>query len=222
MHCMYCSFRSSNLPSTYCSKPAAWRTTFFNRIITAFPALTSPNLIGLSPDCLSHGIKLYAMNNSRDSVFLISSKQSFNKDCKLLHNSDDAVPNERDVKIFFQLSTSRPDAPDLPFVSITAFKMKDSSISPYIIGWTGCVGPCNNTCWGGLLASGCFCYYFFKFSSVKGKIPFDMFSVKSLSTRLTFPCSSYFWTWKRFFQWSYHFHCSSFFSELSPLHVINC
>ena len=68
------------------------------------------------------------MNNSRDSLFFISSKQSLlTNSANVLRKSDDAVPNERDVRIFLQPSASRLDGPDPPFVSIAAFKMRDSS-----------------------------------------------------------------------------------------------
>ena len=48
--------------------------------------------------------------------------------------SDNVVPNERHVKIFLQPSASKPDDPDSPFVSIAAFKMRDSFIFSYTIG----------------------------------------------------------------------------------------
>ena len=110
--------------------------------------------------------------------------------------SDDAIPNERNVRIFsktisvkvrWSRSTFWPDVPDPPFVSIAAFKMRDWSISSYNIGWPRHVRPCNNTSWGGSLASGCFYFNIFKVLSFKGKIPFDMFSVKSLTAPLTLP-----------------------------------
>ena len=133
------------------------------------------------------------MNDFRDSAFFISFKQSLlTNSANVLYMSDDAVPNELDVRIFLQPSVSRPDVSDPPFVSIAAFKMRDSSISSYTIGWTGRTGLCNNTSWGGSLPSGCFCINIFKVLSFKGKIPFDMFSVKSLSAPLTLLCSSYF------------------------------
>ena len=40
----------------------------------------------------------------------------------VLRNSDDAVPNERDAKIFFQPQASKPNDPDPPFVSVAASK----------------------------------------------------------------------------------------------------
>ena len=120
--------------------------------------------------------------------FFIFSKQSLLiNSANVLRNSDDAVPNERDVRIFLQLSALRLDGADPPFVSIAAFKMRDSSISSYTIGWTGRVSPCINTSWSGQSASGCFCFNIFKVLSFKGKILFDMFSIKSLSARLTLP-----------------------------------
>ena len=74
------------------------------------------------------------MNDSRYSVFLIFSKQSLlTNSANVLHKSDDSVPNERDVKIFLLPLASRTDGPDPPFVSIAAFKMRDSSISSYNI-----------------------------------------------------------------------------------------
>ena len=63
----------------------------------------------------------------------------------VLRKWDDAVPNERDIRIFLQPSASRPDGPDPPFISIAAFKMRDSFISSYTIWWTGRTGHCNNT-----------------------------------------------------------------------------
>ena len=120
----------------------------------------------------------------------------FTNSANVLRKSDDAVPNERNVRIFsttisvkarWSRSTFWPDGPDPPFVSIAAFKMRDWSISSYTIGWPGHVRPCNNTSWGGSLASGCFCFNIFKVLSFKGKIPFDMFSVKSLRAPLTLP-----------------------------------
>ena len=75
------------------------------------------------------------MNYSRDSAFLINTKQSLSKgSAKVLPNLDGAVPNERDVNIFLQPSPPRPHGPDPPFLSIAAFKMRDSSISSYTIG----------------------------------------------------------------------------------------
>ena len=73
---------------------------------------------------------MHAMNDSRDSAFFISSKQSLlTNSANVLRKSDDTVSNERDVRIFLQPSASRPDGQDPPFVSIAAFKMRDSSIS---------------------------------------------------------------------------------------------
>ena len=86
-------------------------------------------------------MNLHAMNDSRDYAFLLSRV--------FLHKPDDAIPNERDNRIFLQPSVSRPDGQDPPFVSIASFKMEDSSISSYTVGWTGCVSPCNNTSLGG-------------------------------------------------------------------------
>ena len=58
--------------------------------------------------------------------FFIFSKQSLLiNSANVLRNSDDAVPNERDVRIFLQLSALRLDGADPPFVSIVAFKMRD-------------------------------------------------------------------------------------------------
>ena len=115
-------------PSHSCSDPAAWSTSFFNRIITAFPEIllsTFPTPIGLSPDRLSNGINLHAMNDSRDYAFFISSKQSLlTNSGNVLGKSDDAVPNERDVRIFLQPSASRPDGSKPPFYRIAAFKMR--------------------------------------------------------------------------------------------------
>ena len=48
-------------------------------------------------------------------------------------NSDNAVSNERDVRIFLQQSASRPDGLDSPFVNIAAFKMRNSSISMWVL-----------------------------------------------------------------------------------------
>ena len=88
------------------------------------------------------------MNDSRDSAFFISSKQSLlTKSTNVLRKSDDAAPNEHDIRIFLQPSASRPDGPNPCFVSIAAFRMRDLSISSYTIGWTGHVGPCNSTSW---------------------------------------------------------------------------
>ena len=78
--CIACIAASD--PATYpphsCSDPATWSTSFFNRIIIAFPAIllsTSPTPIGLSPGHLFNEINLHAMNDSRDSAFFTSSKQ---------------------------------------------------------------------------------------------------------------------------------------------------
>ena len=115
-------------PPHSCSNPAAWSTSFFNRIITAFPAIflsTSPTPIGLSPGHLSNEINLHVMNDSRDSAFFIFSKQNLlTNSANVLRKSDDAVPNERDVRIFLQPSASRPDGSKPPFYRIAAFKMR--------------------------------------------------------------------------------------------------
>ena len=72
----------------------------------------------------------HAINDSRNSAFFIFSKQSFLKNsANVLRKSDNAAPNERDIRIFLQPSTSRPDDPDPYFVSIDAFKMRDH---PYL------------------------------------------------------------------------------------------
>ena len=55
------------------------------------------------------------------------------------------------------------------------------------IWWIGHVGPCNNVLKAGSLAFGCFCFNIWRVLSVKSKIPFNIFSVKSLSAPLTFP-----------------------------------
>ena len=147
------------------------------------------------------------MNDSRDYAFFISSKQSLlTNSGNVLGKSDDAVPNERDVRIFLQPSASRPDGPDPPFVSIAAFKMRGSSIISYTIGWTGRVGSCINTSWSGLLASACFCFNIFKVLSFNGKIPFDKFSVKSLSAPLTLPLLIMFLNFNEIFSLFMLFH----------------
>ena len=71
------SLKSPCWPLHNCSDPAAWRASAYNIIITTFLAIllsTSPTPIGPGPDSLSNGINLHAMNDSRDSVFFISSK----------------------------------------------------------------------------------------------------------------------------------------------------
>ena len=50
-----------------------------------------------------------------------------------MRSSDDAVPKEREIKIFQQSSASRPGGLDPPFVNNAAFIMRDSSTS-YTIG----------------------------------------------------------------------------------------
>ena len=71
---------------------------------------------------------------TREILLIISSKQSLLKNsANLVRKSDDAVANERDFRIFLQVSASRPDGPDLPFVGITAFTMRGSSISSFSI-----------------------------------------------------------------------------------------
>ena len=140
------------------------------------------------------------MNDFRDSAFFISFKQSLlTNSANVLYMSDDAVPNELDVRIFLQPSVSRPDVSDPPFVSIAAFKMRDSSISSYTIGWTGHTGSCNNTSWSGSLPSGCFYFNIFKVLSFKGKIPFNMFPIKSLRASLTLPLLIIFLNFKEIF-----------------------
>ena len=58
--------------------------------------------MGLRPGCLSNEINLHAMNDSRDSEFFLSSKHSLlENSANILRSSDDAVPNECDVRIFF-------------------------------------------------------------------------------------------------------------------------
>ena len=116
----------STCPPHSFSNPA-WRTSFFNRIIAVLPAihLSTSTPIGLSPDRLSNGINLHAMNDFRDSAFFISSKHSLlTNSANVLRKSDDAVPNERDVRIFLQPSASRPDGSKPPFYRIAAFKMR--------------------------------------------------------------------------------------------------
>ena len=131
------------------------------------------------------------MNDSRDSAYFISSKQSLLKiSANIVRKSDDAVPKERDFRVFLQVSASTPYGPDLPFVGITAFKMSGSSISSFSI----------NTSWGGSLAFGYFCCNIFKVLSFKGKIPVDMFSVKSLSGPLTLPFLIIFLNCKEIFE----------------------
>ena len=93
--------------------------------------------MGLRPGYLSNEINLHAMNDSRDSEFFLSSKHSLlANSANILRSSDDAVPNECNVmlRFFFQPTASRPDDPDLPFVSIAALKTRDSSMSSYITG----------------------------------------------------------------------------------------
>ena len=137
---------------------------------------------------MSNEINLHATNDSRDSAFLIFSKQSLLTNIVyVLLNSDDDALSYCDVKAFFRSSPSRADSSDPHFVSIAAFKTRDSSISSYTIGRTGLVGPCNNISGVGSLVYGCFCFNISKVFSVKGKIPFGIFSVKSLRAPLTFP-----------------------------------
>ena len=105
-----------------------------------------------------------------------------------MSNSDDAVLNERYVKIFLQSSSSRPDGPDPPFVSIAASKMRaypylhvllvEQVVSALPIIFRGGGGGGGGSV---SLTSGCFCFNIFKVFSVKDRIPFDMFSVKSFS-----------------------------------------
>ena len=57
------------------------------------------------------------------------SKSLLKNSANVLRKSDNAVPNERDIRIFLQPSTSRPDDPDPHFVSTDAFKMRDH---PYL------------------------------------------------------------------------------------------
>ena len=84
-----------------------------------------------NPGLLFNRINLHAMNDSGDSAFFLSvlSRVFLTNSANVLRNSDDAVPNKRDVKIFFQPSASRPHGPDPLFVGIAAFKMRDSFIS---------------------------------------------------------------------------------------------
>ena len=146
------------------------------------------------------------MNDSRDSAFFISSKQSLlTSSANVLRKLDDAVPNERDVRIFLQPSAQRPGGPDPHFVGIAALKMRDSSISSYNNGWKGRVSPYINTSSGGSLGSGRFCFNIFKVLSFKGKIPFHMLSVKSLSAPLTLPWLIIILNFKEI-QFSYLFH----------------
>ena len=108
----------------------------FRKIITAFPAIllsTFSTSVGLSPVHLSYEINLYATNDSRDSVFLISSKQSRFTNNANVHLSDDDVPNDCNIKIFLQPSALRPDCPDPPFVNNAAFVIRDLSSSSYTI-----------------------------------------------------------------------------------------
>ena len=93
--------------------------------------MTSPTAIGPSPGRLSDGINLRETNESRDSVFYIFSKQS--RSTNILRNSDDAVSNEHEFRIFLQLSVSRLDGLDSPFINIAAFIIMDSSTSSYNI-----------------------------------------------------------------------------------------
>ena len=71
--------------------------------------------------------------------------------------------------------------------------------SLYIIGRTIRIGTYNNVLGGDSLASGSFCFITFKVFSVKGKIPFDMFSVKSLSALLTLHLPIIFFKFKNIF-----------------------
>ena len=165
-------------PPHSCNNPDAWRTSFFNRIITAFPAILLRTLKILLQ--WVWGLVVYLMRSicmqwmtPETLNFFLSSKHSLlANSANILRSSDDAVPNECNVmlRFFFQPTASRPDDPDLPFVSIAALKTRDSSMSSYITGWTGHICPCNNTLWGGSLASGCFCCNIFKVLSFKGKI----------------------------------------------------
>ena len=77
--------------------------------------------------------------------------------------------------------------------------MRDSSISWYTIGWTVRVGPYINTSWSGSLASWCFCFNIVKVLSFNGKIPFDMFYVKSFSAPLKLPLLIIFLNFKEVF-----------------------
>ena len=54
--------------------------------------------MGLRPGCLSNEINLHAMNDSRDSEFFLYSL--LENSANILRSSDDAVPNECDVRIF--------------------------------------------------------------------------------------------------------------------------
>ena len=47
----------------------------------------------------------------------------------VLRKSLDDVPNSLEVKILLHPPASRPDGPNPPFVNVTAFKIKNSSIS---------------------------------------------------------------------------------------------
>ena len=64
--CIACIAASdlATCPPHSCSSPAAWRISFFNKIITAFPAIllsTSLTPISLNPNRLSIGISLHAI-----------------------------------------------------------------------------------------------------------------------------------------------------------------
>ena len=212
---------SATCPPRNCSNPVAWRISFFNTIIMPFPTI----LLSTSPSCLSPGrlsnmINLHAMNDSRDSVFLMLFDQSLStSSANVLHNSDDAVavPKERDVKIFLQPPASRPDGPDPPFVSTAALKMRNSFISSYTVGWTGRIGPGNTTSWSGSLAPGCFGFNIFKVLPVKRETSSDMFSVKSLSAPLSFPLLIIFLYFKKmnFDVHTFFTNCHSFLNCLS-------
>lgn len=103
-------------------------TPFFSKTITAIPAvLPSSSLLRLfqhpkSPSHSSNGINLHRSNDSRCSLFRIYSQKSrLTNSTNIFRNSLDTVPNEREIKFFFQPSASRPNGPDPIVLKINGF-----------------------------------------------------------------------------------------------------